>query len=245
MHWDSPWGDGFPGWHIECSAMSMKYLGETFDIHTGGIDHLTVHHPNEIAQSEAATGHKFVNYWMHSNFLMVNGEKMSKSLGNYYTVEDVVKKGYDPLALRYLYLQTHYRQEMNFTWEALEAAQNALNKIRNFVVNFEGGGKVLNNFQKDFFDAVGDDMNMAKAMAVVWEVLKSENPDSDKAKTILELDKILGFKLANYKSKEIELPEEVQKLLEKRETLRKEKKWEEADKIRDEVIKLGFKVEDN
>lgn len=244
MEWDSPWGIGFPGWHIECSAMSMKALGESLDLHTGGIDHINIHHSNEIAQSEGATGKPFVKYWVHHNFLVVEGEKMSKSLNNFYTVEDVIKKDFDPMALRYLYLQTHYRQEMNFTWQALEGAQSALNKLRNFIDGFDGGGIVLENFKKDFIDAVNDDMNMSKALAFVWEMIKSDNLDSDKAKTLWEFDNILGLGLLNYKHEDKEMPEEIKKLLEKREVLRKEKKYEEADKIREEIIKLGFRVED-
>jgi cysteinyl-tRNA synthetase len=239
MHWDSPWGDGFPGWHIECSAMSMKYLGETFDIHTGGIDHITVHHPNEIAQSEAATGKRFVNYWLHSNFLMVNGEKMSKSLGNFYTIEDIMAKGYDPLALRYLYLQTHYRQEMNFTFESLEAAQNTLNKLRRSYQNLPEG-EVDRNIVTKFKNAVNDDLNMSKGLAVIWENIENINKT-----TLAELDEVLGLKLAEYKEVKVNLPEKVQDMLKKREELRKEKKFAEADKIRDEIIKMGFIVEDN
>ena len=239
MHWDSPWGDGFPGWHIECSAMSMKYLGETFDIHTGGIDHLTVHHPNEIAQSEAATGKKFVNYWMHSNFLMVEGEKMSKSLGNIYTVQQIIEKDYDPLALRYLFLQTHYRQEMNFTWQALSAAQTSLNKLRNQYLNLPQG-ELDKGLLSKFLDACNEDLNMPKALAVIWENIEVLN------KTTLDvMDEVLGLCLSDYKKVEVEFPVEVKNLLTQRENLRKEKKFEQADKIRDEIIKMGYKVEDN
>ena len=239
MHWDNPWGDGFPGWHIECSAMSMKYLGETFDIHTGGIDHLTVHHPNEIAQSEAATGKKFVNYWMHSNFLMVEGEKMSKSLGNIYTVQQIIEKDYDPLALRYLFLQTHYRQEMNFTWQALSAAQTSLNKLRNQYLNLPQG-ELDKGLLSKFLDACNEDLNMPKALAVIWENIEVLN------KTTLDvMDEVLGLCLSDYKKVEVEFPVEVKNLLTQRENLRKEKKFEQADKIRDEIIKMGYKVEDN
>lgn len=239
MHWDSPWGDGFPGWHIECSAMSMKYLGETFDIHTGGIDHVTVHHPNEIAQSEAATGKKFVNYWMHCNFLMVEGQKMSKSLGNIFTVQDIIEKGFDPLALRYLYLQTHYRQEMNFTWDALKAAESALNKLRKHFSGLSDEGEINEEFKAKFMEAVNDDLNTSKALALVWENLDSLNKNS-----LRIIDEVLGLEISKHKEVETEMPEEVQKLLKEREVLRKEKKFTEADKMREKILEMGFKVED-
>jgi cysteinyl-tRNA synthetase len=239
MEWESPWGIGFPGWHIECSAMSMKALGESFDIHTGGIDHINIHHTNEIAQSEAATGRRFVNYWVHHNFLVVEGEKMSKSLGNFITVQDVVEKGYDPLSLRYLYLQTHYRQEMNFTWDSLESAAKALNKLRNQYLNLPQG-KLDNVLVSKFLEACNEDLNMPKALAVIWENIEMLNKT-----TLVSLDEILGFELSSYKKSEVELPVEVKNLLAQRENLRKEKKFELADKIRDEIIKMGYKVEDN
>jgi cysteinyl-tRNA synthetase len=239
MHWDSPWGDGFPGWHIECSAMSMKYLGETFDIHTGGIDHLTVHHPNEIAQSEAATGKKFVNYWMHCNFLMVEGQKMSKSLGNIFTIQDVISKGFDPLALRYLYMQTHYRQEMNFTWEALKAAESALNKLRKHFLSLSGEGEIDEEFKAKFIDAINDDLNTSKAIALIWE-----NLDTLNKKSLRAVDEVLGLNLAEYKESKAKITDEAQKLMDEREILRKDRKFVEADKIREKIIEMGFKVED-
>ena len=239
MHWDSPWGDGFPGWHIECSAMSMKYLGETFDIHTGGIDHVMVHHPNEIAQSEAATGKKFVNYWMHCNFLMVEGQKMSKSLGNIFTVQDIIEKGFDPLALRYLYLQTHYRQEMNFTWDALKAAESALNKLRKHFSGLSDEGEINEEFKAKFMEAVNDDLNTSKALALVWENLDSLNKNS-----LRIIDEVLGLEISKHKEVETEMPEEVQKLLDEREILRKDKKFAEADKIREKILEMGYRVED-
>lgn len=245
MEWDTPWGKGFPGWHIECSAMSIKALGESFDIHTGGIDHISIHHTNEIAQAEAATGKLFVKYWVHHAFLTVEGEKMSKSLGNTYTVEDVKEKGYDPLALRYLYLQTHYRQEMNFTWEALEGAQNALNKLRNFIADWEGAGNLLESYEERFRDAMNDDLNMPRALAVVWEMIKSEELDMNKAKTLAEFDKVLGLGLLDFKKETVRFPEEIQELLKKRDDLRKSGKYEEADKIRDEIEEKGYIIEDS
>jgi cysteinyl-tRNA synthetase len=232
MEWDSPWGVGFPGWHIECSAMSMKALGESFDIHTGGIDHIPIHHTNEIAQSESATGKSFVKYWIHHAFLLVEGQKMSKSLGNTYTVQDVVDKGFDPLALRYLYLQVHYRQEMNFTWEALDGAQKAINKLRSSYADAEEGEAGTN-----LIDALNDDLNAPKALASLWE----GNPTKG---DFIEADELLGIGLSRTAKVE-EVPDNVKELSLKREELRKAGQYEEADKIRQEIEDLGFAVEDS
>jgi cysteinyl-tRNA synthetase len=248
MEWESPWGVGFPGWHIECSAMSMKALGNTFDIHTGGIDHINIHHTNEIAEAEAATGKPFVKYWVHHAFLQVEGEKMSKSLGNFYTVQDIIEKGSDPLALRYLYLQTHYRQEMNFTFEALEAAQNALNRLRKEIAGYDEPKVGCAEFEEQFLEAVNDDLNMPKALSILWEVVRSDYPSSAKAETLFKFDEVLGLSLRDAKSivqKQEKVPSVVQKLLDEREALRKEKKFTEADKIREKILEMGFKVEDN
>lgn len=206
MHWDSPWGDGFPGWHIECSAMSMKYLGDTIDIHSGGLDHIPVHHENEIAQSECATGKQFVKYWVHSQFLTVHGEKMSKSLGNLYTIADLIEKNFDPIALRYLILQTHYRQPINFTWESLQAAQTALTKLRNSVVQLRAQNQRqqlseekqsdIQKFSNAIQAAFENDLNTAQAIATIWEIVKSNIPSEDKYDLIVEADRILGLDLA-------------------------------------------------
>jgi cysteinyl-tRNA synthetase len=247
MEWESPWGMGFPGWHIECSAMSMKALGDTFDIHTGGIDHINIHHTNEIAQSEAVTDKPFVKYWVHHAFLQVEGEKMSKSLGNFYTVQDIIEKGYDPMALRYLYLQTHYRQEMNFTFAALEAAQNALNRLRREIVGWDDGSILIPEYEAQFKAAINDDLNMPNALAVLWEVVRSDKNSAEKLATVFKFDEVLGLSLKDAKSivqKQGEVPSAVQKSLDERENLRKEKKFAEADKIREKVIGMGYKVED-
>ncbi len=236
MEWKSPWGVGFPGWHIECSAMSMKALGESFDIHTGGIDHINIHHTNEIAQAQAATGKPFVKYWVHHAFLTVEGEKMSKSLGNTFTVEDVVSKGFDPMSLRYLYLQTHYRQEMNFTWDSLAASQTALNKLRRHYLEAGSGEIVLPD---EFETAINDDLNLPKALSVVWE-----NIDDLNKETLDTIDSVLGLQLSRYKEEDIEVPENIQSLVNKREELRKAGNWEEADKVRQEVEGLGYQIED-
>lgn len=251
MEWESPWDKGFPGWHIECSTMSIKELGPTFDIHTGGIDHIPIHHQNEIIQSEAASGVKFVNYWVHHAFLLVDGKKMSKSLGNFITVEDVIEKGFDPIALRYLYFQTHYRQEMNFTWESLEAAQKALSNIYSAYLSFDEPAVGCAEFEQKFFDAVNDDLNMPKALSVVWELLHSDYPTSAKSRTFLTMNRILGLGLkaqkTNKKIKEGEeekIPKEVQNLVDQRAKLRKEKRYHLADEIRHKIRKLGFDVLD-
>jgi cysteinyl-tRNA synthetase len=237
MEWESPWGTGFPGWHIECSAMSMKALGESIDIHTGGIDHINIHHTNEIAQAEAVIDKPFVKYWVHHAFLTVEGQKMSKSLGNAYTVESVKEKGFDPMALRYLYLQTHYRQEMNFTWDALEGAQTALGKLRKHYLDSKAGE---GNLPEGFEEAVNDDLNIPSALAKVWEnVGNLSRGQFDK------IDSVLGLQLSNYKEEKVEVPSEIEKLLEKREVLRSEGKFEEADKLRSEIEEKGFMLEDS
>ncbi len=253
MHWDSPWGDGFPGWHIECSAMSIKYLGDQFDIHTGGEDHLSVHHPNEIAQSEASTGKvPFVKYWLHTAFLTIDGKKMSKSLGNFYTVADVEEKGFDPIALRYLYLGAHYRDPLNFTWDSLTASQNALEKLRGQIsalkdqkdrtILSQEKQEQIDEYRNKFMEAVNDDIGTPKALAVLWEVMGSNIPSGDKYDLVISLDEILGLRLGE--AKNIEIPENIKALMEEREKLRSEGKYDEADKIREQIQKLGFKVSD-
>lgn len=250
MEWDSPWGKGFPGWHIECSAMSMKYLGETFDIHTGGVDHKEIHHPNEIAQSEGATHKPLALYWIHTAFMQVAGQKMSKSLGNTYTLYDLAKEGYDdPMVLRYLYMNANYRQEMNFTYEAMDAARNALQKLRRDVAKFEApAGEGLPEYEERFLEVINDDLNMPEALAVVWEMVKSDKPSSAKAASLFKMDAVLGLGLqeAAVKINEEEgiIPGNIQHLVEERQRLRKEKHFNAADKIRADIKKLGYEVED-
>jgi cysteinyl-tRNA synthetase len=255
MHWDSPWGDGFPGWHVECSAMSMKYLGEQFDIHTGGEDHIAVHHPNEIAQSEGATGkHPFVKYWVHTTFLTVDGQKMSKSLGNFYTVEDVVKKGYDPLSLRYLFLTAHYRKRINFTWGSLDSAQIALNRLRNIVSDYKTDKadertvlskekmEKVEKYRQEFAGYISDDLKTPQALAVVWEVVKSNIPTSDKLDLILSFDEVLGLNLSEHRES---TPQGVEDLIREREKLRSEGDFEQADAIRDKLKEeFNYEVRD-
>lgn len=251
MEWDSPWGVGFPGWHIECSAMSMKYLGEQFDIHCGGIDHIPVHHTNEIAQSEAATGKKpWVRYWLHGEFLVLKEGRMGKSKGNIITLRDLEKKGYEPLAFRYLCLTTHYRKPLRFDFVALDKAQKALERMRMLVSELREKKIVdtpkVREYKMKFLETINNDLDMPNALKLAWEVLRSEAlSDSEKYTLIKEFDKIFALDL----EKEVflrpeELPEKIRNLLEKREQLRKEKRYEEADKIREELRKQGYEVMD-
>jgi len=265
MVWESPWAKrSFPGWHIECSAMAIHYLGDQFDIHTGGIDHIPVHHTNEIAQAEAATGQKpFVRYWVHHNFLRVDGEKMSKSLGNFYTIDDILKRGIDPKALRLLFLTTHYRSEMNFTWEALEGSQKAWQKLAKMVLQFraEEGRTVLSQekldkideYRKRFFGFMEDDLKTPEALTVLYEVVKSNIPSSDKYDLLGEFDEVLGLGFRQLQETATEMPiitdlstvpAEAQQLLAQRKTAREQKDWASSDKFRDELVKLGYEVID-
>lgn len=244
MEWPSPWGVGFPGWHIECSAMAEKYLGQPFDIHAGGVDHIPVHHENEIAQSIAAHGKQLANYWFHVEFLLVDGRKMSKSLGNIYTLHDLEETGFDPLALRYFFLGAHYRQKQNFTFDALQAAQNALTKLRIIVQDWEKPKIGCADLEAEFFAALDDDLNTPQALAVVWKTVDSDYPTSAKAETLLAMDKILGLGLEKYVSKPVKIPKDIQALLVERQAARNEKDWSRADRLRDEIAKRGWSVED-
>ena len=268
VEFDAPFGKGRPGWHIECSAMSMKYLGESFDpstklridrfktidIHTGGVDLLFPHHENEIAQSEAATGKKFVNFWLEGEHLLVNGEKMAKSLKNIFTLEDIIKKGFDPLALHYLFLTAHYRSKLNFTWESLEAVQNALSNLRDEIPTWDApkigrsDSESLQTrtscaeFEGDFKEAVNNDLDMPQALSVMWKMVRSDYPTSAKHQSILKMDQVLGLGLEKLEKKE--LPKGAKELIEKREELRKKGKFDESDKLRKELLKIGVEVED-
>lgn len=246
MEWDSPWGKGFPGWHIECSAMSMKYLGETFDIHTGGIDHIPVHHTNEIAQSECATGKKYVNYWMHVNFLNDTTGKMSKSNDDFLTLSVLQQKGYNPLAYRYYLLTTQYRSEITFSYEALDGAVHAYNKLTSWCASHATDGGVINEEYKNKFNEVMfNDLNTPQALAVIWTLLKDETvSDDDKYRTILSYDEVLGLNLKEVKKEEIMIPDNVKELLEARASARLAGNYEESDRLRDEISNLGYTVKD-
>ena len=247
QEWGSPWGIGFPGWHIECSAMSMKYLGNHFDIHTGGEDHIPVHHTNEIAQSEAATGKKFVNYWIHGAFLLSKGEKVSKSKGGLFTISELEEKGVDPLSYRYLCLTTKYRMPLNFTLNALESAQCSLNKLKDRIekIKQEKTSKgTTKSYEKTFLEHINNDLNIPGALALVWEVIKTEKLGSkQKLELIKKFDEILGLDLT--KTKQDKIPIELKELLNQREKARKNKEWDKADKLRESIKAKGFVIEDS
>jgi cysteinyl-tRNA synthetase len=240
---DNITGDGFPGWHLECSAMNYALLGPTIDIHLGGIEHVPVHHTNEIAQSEAFTGKQFVKYWLHNEHLNVNGGKMSKSDGTAYSVADIVAKGYDPLVLRYFFLGAHYRSKQNFTWEALDGAKSALDNLSVQVLELQSNEGLINeDFKKKFVEALESDFNLPQALSIIFELLKSDVSDADKYATIIDFDKILGLGLSELKEEEI--PEAIKKLAEARLQARQNKDWAESDRLRDEIIGLGWQMED-
>jgi len=252
MHWESPWGDGFPGWHIECSAMSMKYLGKTIDIHTGGIDHIPVHHENEIAQSEAANEVPFVHYWMHYHFLQVEGQKMSKSLGNFFTIDDIKKRGIEPLAFRLLLLQSHYRQPMNFTWEALQGANEAYKKLTAEVVSLRDAiiemkdyvpSEQSLDFKATFLGFLENDLQTPQAVASLFTMLKSPISAEEKLSNITDVDELLGLALMKDEEK-VEIPEEVIDLAEQRKKAKQAKEFEKADALRKQIEEKGYRVED-
>jgi cysteinyl-tRNA synthetase len=250
MEWDSPWGTGFPGWHIECSAMSMKYLDGLLDIHCGGTDHIDVHHTNEIAQSEAATGKKFFNYWMHGAFLIIaGGKKMAKSEDNFLTLENAfVKNDINPLVYRFAAFQTHYRKPMEYSEESVQAARNGLqhlqNQARRVVQNSaEQQGTVIDEYKTKFLAAINDDLNMPRAMAAVQEMLKSNIADTDKHATILDYDRVLGLSLDQV-DKPAELPQKITLLVAERQAARDAKDWAASDRLRDTIQELGYLVQD-
>jgi len=245
QEWESPWGVGFPGWHIECSAMSMKYLGNVFDIHTGGIDHIPVHHSNEIAQSEAVTGKPFVRFWMHNAFVNISGGKMAKSLGNFLRLKDIEEKGVDPISLRYWFLSAHYRSPISFSWEALENAERALKKLRDHFQSLSGKKEKPNKiYLEKFKKYLNDDLDTPKALAFLWQILKDKKiSDGQKKSLTLEFDKILGLEL-DKKEEKIKIPEEIKKLAEKREKAREDKNWQEADRVRNIIRQKGFEIKD-
>jgi len=251
QEWPSPWGIGFPGWHIECSAMSSKYLGEQFDIHTGGEDHIQIHHTNEIAQSEAAFGKKpWVKYWIHGAFLNFKGEKISKSKGGLYTISDLEEKGFEPIVFRYFCLNAQYRAHLNFSLEALEGAKNAFDRLKNTVIELKAkhDSNKTEDFEKymqEFQESIDDDLNLPMALAVLWEIIKDKNLGSkEKLKLVFDFDKVLGLGLENLKKEELEIPKEIKKIAEEREAARKAKDFKKSDEIRDKLKELGYVIED-
>ena len=256
MKWDSPWGLSYPGWHIECSAMGRKYLGEEFDIHTGGVDHIPTHHENEIAQSKGATGKIPARTWMHVEFLQVDGGKMGKSLGNTYTLDELQEKGIEPLAYKLFCFSSHYTKKLNFTWESAKAAQVTLERLRAGVVaHMEGTEQieesVLEEYRKQFLEAINDDLNVTKAMSIIWEIVRSDKKSKDFRNLLCEFDEVLGLELEKVtkdslqKEENADLPQEVLELVEKRKAARQEKNWAESDRLRDEIITLGYSVKDS
>ncbi len=248
QEWNSPWGIGFPGWHIECSAMSMKYLGESFDIHTGGEDHIQIHHTNEIAQSEAATGKKFVNYWLHGAFLTFKGEKISKSKGGLYTISELEKQNFNPLSFRYMCLTTHYRKPLNFSLEILTSSQNAFYRLKNIISEIKGKNekknkKNIENAKKQFLEIINDDLNIPKALSFFWDILRDERlNDSEKYELALDFDKVFGLGLGD--EEKVEVPEEVIKIAEEREEARKNRDWKRSDELREKIKNKGWQIDD-
>lgn len=238
--YEAPFGKGRPGWHIECSAMSINELGETLDVHTGGSDLIFPHHTNEIAQSEAVTGKKFVNYWVHGGFITVDSKKMSKSLGNIFTLQDLRDRNIDPLAYRYFVLGAHYSTILNFTWEAVEGSQTALKRLREKINLLPEGGKT---FESDFIACINDDLNTPKALALIWDIVKDEKiSDADKKATILDIDSVLRLELN--KNETFEIPEEVQNLIKDRDLARNAKDFAKSDELRSKIEEFGFEVKD-
>ena len=254
MKWESPWGLSYPGWHIECSAMGQKYLGNKFDIHTGGIDLIPTHHENEIAQSKGCTGEVPANFWMHGEYLLINGGKMSKSLGNVYLLSDIIDKGYDPIVYKLFCYSCHYRNKLNFTWEGIDATSKSLERLRNsYQANLEGKDilsqedeKKLDLLQEKFNEAINDDLNMPLAMSFVWEVAKFEKKNPEVTKVLQKFDSVLGIKIDSSNSKlEEEIPQEILELVNERKIARENKDWEKSDKLRDKISDLGYIIKDN
>ena len=251
MQWESPWGMGYPGWHIECSAMSQKYLGKTFDIHSGGVDHIPIHHENEIAQNEAITGEKSVNYWIHGEFMLVDNGKMSKSLGNTYTIAQLEEKGYSPLDFRFFCLNTHYRKKLNFTFDGLDAAKVSRERLMQALASHKASSTPTNpdtiaKFKQDFHAAIEDDINVPLALGILFTAIK-EPKSKDIYELALYFDKELGLsldKLPALKEESVDVPEEVMALVEKRKEAKKNKDFALADSIRGEILALGYNVLD-
>ena len=246
MEWDSPWGKGFPGWHIECSAMAQEYLGDYFDIHCGGEDHIPVHHTNEIAQTEARVGTRLANFWMHGYFLLLNDAKMAKSAGEFLRLESLIARGYDPLVYRYLCLTAHYRTQMSFSWEAMDAAATALDRMRNGVFALPSDPNAAPDaaYLDRFTGEINDDLNVPRALAVAWEVLRGDLAPAVKRATLLRFDEVLGLRLAQWQPAQQHVPPDVAAIAEARAAARKAKQWADADRLRAELAGRGWEMED-
>ena len=253
MKWDSPWGKCYPGWHIECSAMGKKYLGEQFDIHTGGIDLIPTHHENEIAQSKGACGKIPANYWLHGEYLLIDGGKMSKSLGNVYLLKDIINKGYDPLVYKLFTYSGHYRNKLNFTWDGIEATSKSLERLKNGYQVHKAGTdildendkKELSRLEEEFHKAINDDMNMPLAMSFVWETIRYSKKSTEIAKLLLKFDTVLGLKIDEpIQKQEQEMPQDVLEMIEERKIARQNKDWAKADGLREKIRNMGYEVRD-
>jgi cysteinyl-tRNA synthetase len=245
MEWPSPWGTGFPGWHIECSAMAQKYLGDFFDIHCGGEDHIPVHHTNEIAQTEARVGTRLANFWMHGYFLLANDAKMAKAAGEFLRLKSLTDRGYDPLAYRYLCLTAHYRSQLNFTFDALDAAATALDRMRRALHALPAGGTADPTYLERFTTEINDDLNIPRALAIAWELVRGERVDPRAAKaTMAAFDRVFGLGLEAWQPKQETIPEVVRALAAARSAARAAKQWDEADRLRAELHAAGWEMED-
>jgi cysteinyl-tRNA synthetase len=244
MEWDSPWGRGFPGWHIECSAMAAKYLGVLFDIHCGGEDHIMVHHPNEIAQTQACYGTRLAEFWMHGYFLQLDEARMGKSAGNFLRLQTLIDRGYDPMVWRFFCLTAHYRAKLNFGWEGLDGAATALHRLRTAAYEWGQPGSPDKGYLDRFVGEVEDDLNMPRALALAWELVKSNMPAAAKKATLLEFDRVFGLRLAGWKPGLESIPDEVVNLVVVRQSARSARDWKEADALRERIREFGFDIED-
>jgi cysteinyl-tRNA synthetase len=246
MEWDSPWGVGFPGWHIECTAMSVKYLGQYFDLHCGGEDHVPVHHTNEIAQAQACYGTRLANFWLHGAFLQLGEEKMSKSSGNFIRLQTLVDRGYDPLAYRFFCLGAHYRAKLTFNWETLDGAATALDRLRAACHSWGEPGEVDQHYAELFAQQIDDDLNTPRGLALAWELVKSDLPAPVKKATLLHFDQVLGLDLEHWQptAEEEEVPPQIAAMVNQRQEARKKKDWASADALRDQLEAAGYQITD-
>ena len=244
MEWESPWGVGFPGWHIECSAMSAKYLGPFFDIHCGGEDHISVHHTNEIAQAEACHGTRLANYWLHGHFLQLDEAKMAKSTDDFLRLQTLMERGYDPLAYRFFCLSAHYRAKLNFTWDSLDGAATALQRLRLAADSWGPPGRADVGYMQKFTEQINDDLNLPRAVAVTWDLVRSGLPVATKKATLLQFDRVLGLQFTKSQPLEEAMPEALMAIVQQRQQARAEKRWKDADALREQIKVAGYELED-
>jgi cysteinyl-tRNA synthetase len=244
MEWGSPWGAGFPGWHIECSAMAIRYLGAFFDIHCGGEDHIPVHHTNEIAQAQACYGTRLANFWLHGYFLQVDEARMSKSSGEFLRLQSLIDRGVDPLAYRYFCLGAHYRSRLSFTWESLDGAATALNRLRMAAYEMGEPGQVDEGYAARFAAEVNDDLNMPRALALAWDLVRSDLPAPAKKATLLRFDQAMGLRLAEWQPMVAVVPDDIMALVRRRQQARAAKQWQDADTLRAQIVAAGYEIED-